>query len=59
VQWVNQRIAHAVRRRGVEFVDLQSAFMDNQGLLKVELTTDGIHLSPQGYRLLAGHLNSP
>jgi lysophospholipase L1-like esterase len=59
VQWVNQRIAHAVRRRGVEFVDLQSVFMDNQGLLKVELTTDGIHLSPQGYRLLAGHLNSP
>ena len=59
VQWVNQRVARAIRQRGVEFVDLQPAFMDSQGLLRVELTTDGIHLSPQGYRLLIGHLNDP
>jgi lysophospholipase L1-like esterase len=59
VRWVNQRIAREVGRRGVEFVDLQPDFMDSQGLLRIELTTDGIHLSPQGYRLLAGHLNAP
>jgi lysophospholipase L1-like esterase len=58
VRWVNQRVAMAVNQQGVEFVDLQPAFMDSQGLLRTELTTDGIHLSPQGYRVLAGHLNT-
>jgi lysophospholipase L1-like esterase len=57
VQQVNQQVASAVRRRGVEYMDLQSVFMDNQGLLRVDLTTDGIHLSQQGYDLLTTYLN--
>jgi lysophospholipase L1-like esterase len=59
VRRVNQRISTVVRRRGGEFVDLQSVFMDPQGLLRADLTTDGIHLSPQGYSLLATYLTRP
>jgi len=58
VRWVNQRVAMALDQQGVEFVDLQPAFIDSQGLLRTELTTDGLHLSPQGYRVLASHLNT-
>jgi lysophospholipase L1-like esterase len=56
---VNQQIAIAVQRRGAEFIDLQPAFMDSQGLLRGDLTTDGLHLSPQGYSLLSTYLTRP
>ena len=57
VRQVNLQIARTVRRRGVQFMDLQSIFMDSQGLLQEDLTTDGIHLSSQGYNLLTTYLN--
>ncbi len=57
VRQVNQQIAIAVQRRGATFVDLQPAFVDGQGLLRADLTTDGLHLSPQGYGLLASYLS--
>lgn len=56
VAQVNGQLAIALRRRGVEFVDLQPAFGDSQGLLRTDLTTDGLHLNPQGYSLLASYL---
>jgi lysophospholipase L1-like esterase len=59
IQQVNQQIAFAIRQRGAEFVDLQPSFLDDQGQLRLDLTTDGIHLSPQGYSFLTQHLNSP
>ncbi|WP_225885393.1 GDSL-type esterase/lipase family protein [Leptolyngbya sp. KIOST-1] len=56
VAQVNGQLAIALPRRGVEFVDLQPAFRDSQGLLRTDLTTDGLHLNPQGYSLLASYL---
>jgi lysophospholipase L1-like esterase len=56
VRWVNQQLAIALQSRNVEFLDLQPAFMDGQGQLRVDLTTDGLHLNPQGYSLLATYL---
>lgn len=53
---INQQIAIAVRRRGADFVDLQPAFGDSQGLLRAELTTDGLHLNDRGYSLLTTYL---
>lgn len=56
VRQVNQQLAIALQRRGVGFVDLQPAFGDSQGLLRADLTTDGLHLNPQGYSLLTSYL---
>ncbi len=56
VQQVNQQLAIAARRRGAEFIDLQPAFSDSQGLLRVDLTTDGLHLNTNGYTLLTAYL---
>lgn len=49
IQRVNGRLAQLAHQPGVSFVDLQTSFADNQGQLRRELTTDGLHLSRQGY----------
>lgn len=51
IQRVNQRLATLAAYQEATFVDLQPTFSDGQGLLRLDLTTDGIHLSPQGYSL--------
>ncbi|HEY9735794.1 MAG TPA: GDSL-type esterase/lipase family protein [Trichocoleus sp.] len=51
VRLVNQIIAHAVQQQGAEFVDLQPQFADERGDLNPQLTTDGVHLNPDGYRI--------
>ena len=37
----------------VSFLDLQERFMDADGTLKADLFTDGTHLTPKGYELMA------
>lgn len=51
IQRVNQRLAALATHQGATYVDLYPSFSDSQGLLRVELTTDGLHLSSQGYTL--------
>jgi lysophospholipase L1-like esterase len=51
IRRVNHQIANVASQQGATFVDLQPVFADAQGQLRRELTTDGLHLSPQGYRL--------
>lgn len=48
---VNRYLAYTVQQQGAEFLDLQSDFADDQGSLRTDLTSDGLHLNPQGYRL--------
>ena len=42
----------------VQFIDLYPAFLDEQGQLREDLTTDGLHLSIAGYAVLAQHLQA-
>ncbi|MBD0333934.1 MAG: hypothetical protein ICV62_00450 [Cyanobacteria bacterium Co-bin13] len=51
VRLLNQLIGYSVRQQGGEFLDLQPQFTDTQGNLSQDLTTDGLHLNPQGYRV--------
>lgn len=51
IQRVNQRLAALATHQGATYVDLHTTFSDSQGLLRVDLTTDGLHLSSQGYTL--------
>ncbi|MEO0532586.1 MAG: GDSL-type esterase/lipase family protein [Cyanobacteria bacterium P01_A01_bin.123] len=48
---LNQQIAAMSQQEGGFFLDLQPNFADRQGDLRYELTTDGLHLNPSGYRL--------
>lgn len=51
IQRVNQRLAALTVHQGATYVDLYTSFSDRQGLLRADLTTDGLHLSSQGYTL--------
>ena len=45
----NRRLAAMADQANVSFLDLRALFADQEGFLRPELTTDGLHLSPQGY----------
>ncbi|WP_017306268.1 GDSL-type esterase/lipase family protein [Spirulina subsalsa] len=48
---LNQAIAQIAQSEGVSYLNLAPLFQDETGQLQRELTTDGLHLSPQGYQV--------
>lgn len=51
VRRLNYNIAALTEQERVHFVNLQPAFSDPDGRLQPQLTTDGLHLNTNGYRL--------
>lgn len=49
IGWLNQRLAAIAQEDGVAFLDLYTQFTDEDGNLRPELTTDGLHLNANGY----------
>ena len=49
IQELNRKLKAIADREGVIYLDLYPLFADAEGNLKRELSTDGLHLSPQGY----------
>ena len=47
---LNAAIAEMAQTRGLTYVDLFPAFVDEDGSILDELSPDGLHLSGQGYR---------
>jgi lysophospholipase L1-like esterase len=56
IRKLNPQIQELAQRQGVDYLDLQQQFRDSDGSLRADLTTDGIHLSPQGYQVWQGAL---
>jgi lysophospholipase L1-like esterase len=57
IQRINQRLAAIARQEGAYYLDLYSLFVDGEGTLNRELTTDGLHLNQQGYQVWQLALN--
>jgi len=51
VRSLNTRLAQMTQQRGVEYRNIHHWFQDDWGHLHPDLTTDGLHLNPQGYAL--------
>ncbi|WP_026735469.1 SGNH/GDSL hydrolase family protein [Fischerella sp. PCC 9605] len=49
IRKLNQRLQDIAITEGVKYLDLHPLFVNNQGNLRSQLSTDGLHLSPQGY----------
>jgi lysophospholipase L1-like esterase len=49
VKAVNERLVPLARSKGCEYADLFTSMSDGDGVLREEFTTDGVHLSEQGY----------
>lgn len=56
IRALNQRLAIVAREEGVEFLDLHPLFVDGQGNLQDRFTTDGLHLSLEGYQVWRSQL---
>ncbi|HEY9725286.1 MAG TPA: SGNH/GDSL hydrolase family protein, partial [Chroococcales cyanobacterium] len=49
IQELNGKLKAIAEAEGAIYLDLYPLFADTNGNLKTELSTDGLHLSPQGY----------
>ena len=49
IRKINGKLAAIAREEQVSFLNLHSQFTDLDGKLDNQLTTDGIHLNPEGY----------
>lgn len=49
IQAVNTAIANVAQGENVYYLDLYPLFADGEGMLRPDLTTDGLHLNDQGY----------
>ncbi len=49
IRQLNQQLESVAANEGVKYLDLYPLFTSKQGNLHREFTTDGLHLSPEGY----------
>lgn len=49
IRSLNEQLAAIAAEEGVKYLDLYTLFADAQGNLRLDLTTDGLHLSDRGY----------
>ncbi|KAF3887397.1 MULTISPECIES: SGNH/GDSL hydrolase family protein [Nostocales] len=49
IRQLNQQLEHLAKKEGVRYLDLYPLFANSQGNLRPELSTDGLHLSQEGY----------
>ncbi|MEA5595553.1 SGNH/GDSL hydrolase family protein [Rivularia sp. UHCC 0363] len=51
IRTINSQLASIAQEEGVNYIDLHKWFADFQGDLRQDLTTDGLHLSLEGYEV--------
>jgi lysophospholipase L1-like esterase len=49
IRQLNQQLKNLATKKKIKYLDLHPLFVDNQGNLRSDLSTDGLHLSKQGY----------
>ena len=57
VKLFNSMIEEYCKDKNIDFLDLNSSFINKDGLLKDELTTDGLHLGQKAYKAWAYKIN--
>ncbi len=55
IAW-NRKLRALAKKYGFEYLDFATAFRDNTGNLKKDITKDGLHLNEKGYAIWAGLL---
>ena len=59
LRYLNQQLEIITAQERVSFLNLYNVFLNQEGQLRRELTTDGIHLSMAGYDLWSWAINQP
>lgn len=48
---INAKLRPEVEKRGLPWIEVYSSLVDDEGNLRAELTSDGLHLLPEGYAI--------
>ncbi|WP_421656870.1 SGNH/GDSL hydrolase family protein [Leptothermofonsia sp. ETS-13] len=56
IRELNKHLAAIARQEKVEYLDLHTHFTNEKGDMRPDLTTDGLHLSSQGYKVWRSQL---
>ncbi len=57
IRKLNSTLEALVREHGLDYLDAYPHLADSQGQLPLELTDDGLHLTPAGNQILVGLIN--
>ena len=49
IQEINSLLAKGAQGNGYRFIELESVLADENGFLRGDMTSDGVHLSAKGY----------
>jgi lysophospholipase L1-like esterase len=49
IRQLNQQLENIAIKEGIKYLDLQPLFVNEQGNMRTEFSTDGLHLSYEGY----------
>ena len=55
---VNERLQKLAAEFSYDFLDLHTLMKDDQGELRADLTTDGLHLNPAAYKIWQAAINN-
>ncbi len=50
IDQANKEVEKLAQKHGLRYIDLNAPLRDEQGRLKAEYTTEGMHIRPEGYR---------
>ena len=56
VSEVNEKVKEYCEKNDIVYIDLYSKMVDSEGLLKLDYTTEGLHISDEGYDLITDEL---
>lgn len=56
IRKLNILLAKLCENRGIKFIDMHSALIDNKGRLNRHYTLEGLHISGMGYKVIADKL---
>ncbi len=54
---INKKLAQFAKEENITYIDLYSKLVGEDGLLKLEYTVDGLHISDDGYQVITDVLN--
>lgn len=56
IQNINAQLEKYCKKKNLTYIDMYSKLQDEQGNLQTQYTVDGLHLSDEGYQIVAGVL---
>jgi hypothetical protein len=58
IREINALLAEGAKGNGYQFIELESRLADENGFLRGDMTSDGVHLSAKGYEAVLGKMKN-